>query len=77
MGNCTSRSLDGRTPFRSTPTLNESIDYSIRSNAMEGLVSSEETLAMLRQVAAGELTFEDMRKAIKQKARELASKPIY
>lgn len=51
--------------------ISESIDYAIRSNAMEGLVTSEESRAMLRRVATGELTFEDMRRAIDHKAREL------
>lgn len=50
----------------------ESIKYAIRSNGMEGLVTSRETRDMLQRIEAGELTFDDMRRAIEHKARELA-----
>ena len=52
--------------------LKAAINYAIRTNAMEGLITSEETRAMLQRVEAGEITFEDMRRAIEHKARELA-----
>lgn len=47
------------------------IEYAIRTNAMEGLVTSEETAAMLERVAAGEITFANMRQAIEFKAHAL------
>lgn len=52
--------------------LTDSINYAIRNNDMEGLVTSNETVVMLERITAGELTFSDMRKAIDHKARSLA-----
>ena len=51
--------------------LRESIEYAIRSNAMEGLITSPETMDMLDRVKNGELTFSDMREAIIYKANTL------
>lgn len=51
--------------------LAESIEYAIRNNAMEGLITSPETMDMLDRVKKGELTFDDMRKAIIYKADAL------
>lgn len=54
--------------------LKEAIDCAIRNNAMEGLITSAETTAMLKRVAAGKLAFDDMRKTVEYKARELAKR---
>jgi hypothetical protein len=56
------------------PTLGESIEYAIRSNAMEGLPTTPETIVLLQKVESGEITFEEMRKSTDQKARRLAQK---
>lgn len=53
--------------------MTEAINYAIRSNALEGLITSQETLEMMNRVKAGELTFDDMRRAIDYKARALST----
>lgn len=50
----------------------DGIKYAIRSNALEGLKTSPETVIILEKVSAGEITTEQMRKAIDYKARSLA-----
>lgn len=51
--------------------LEEAIAYAIRNNGQEGLITSEETAAMLNRVAAGEITFDQLLKTVEFKARAL------
>lgn len=55
-------------------TIREAIEYAIRSNALEGLKTSPETKKLLERVAVGEITFDQVRQIINQKAKQLSSK---
>lgn len=50
----------------------DAINYAIRNNDLEGLITSQETAIMLKRVTTGELTFTELLKAIDYKARKLA-----
>lgn len=53
--------------------IQEAIEYAIRSNAVEGLITSKETQALLDRVVAGELTFDEVRQLIDIKAKSVRS----
>lgn len=55
-------------------SLQDAIDYAIRQNELEGLITSDETRQLLKRVAAGELTFDQVRQIIDAKAKKLAKR---
>lgn len=54
--------------------LREAIEYAERQNGIEGLTTSPEIKALLEKVANGEMSFDEVRKIIDEKAKKLGAK---